>query len=81
MKILKVISQILFGKEVALALTVLKLIARAIGVAAPGELSNTVYKQLPKRWKALQGTATQDEFKTMISRGVDFYRAVRYVVS
>lgn len=80
-KLLKLFARVLLGKEVTLALTVLRLIAGAIQDTAPGELTRFVYQRLPQRWKSPVGPASESEFLDMISRGVDFYRSVRRVVT
>lgn len=74
------VFRVAWGREMACALTVLRLIAGTFGKTPPGELARFVFLQLPRRWRHPYGPATEDEFMRMVSAGIDFYRSVRYVL-
>ncbi len=75
------LKRLRFSRDMLLALTVLGLISDQFGKVSPDSLSRIVFQQLPAQWQDPQGPATEGEFLLMVSRGIDFYRSVRGLVS
>lgn len=80
MSLLKMV-RLFLKKEMMLAFLILELIADGIGAVPPLELGGVIYDKLPKKWKAPLGPATRNEFLEVIARGIDFYRALRHVLT
>ncbi len=76
-KALHLLANLSLGKELALALKILHLLAPLAGRLSGLEVARRVYAQLPAPWKFPDGPATEDEFLDAIQAGQLFLGKVR----
>ena len=73
-QLLALVARVSLGKDLAGALGVLRLIARAVEKKDAEEISVYVFRQLPTEWKHPEGPASEKEFVAMIKAGEEFIR-------
>ena len=49
--------------------------------ALTSQVPETVFNLLPSQWKAPNGPVTQSEFSVIVHLGIDFYTAIRALLS
>lgn len=74
------VAQKVLGKELALALTLLRMIANAIETKQVTDISRFVYKNLPANWRQPHGPATESEFVDMVQAGQLFLTKIQAVL-
>lgn len=80
-KLLHLIARVSLGRELATALTLLRLLLEAIEKRNTRNVALFVFKQLPEGWKHPKGPATEAEFTDTIAAGETFLRKVRDLVN
>lgn len=79
-KALQFIANLSLGREIALALKILNLLAPLAGRLKGLDVARMVYAQLPVAWKFPDGPATEDEFLDAIQSGQLFLGKVKALV-
>jgi len=79
-KITLLLAQKTLGKELALALMLLRLIATAVETRKVNDIARFVFKNLPTNWKQPQGPATETEFLDMVQAGQLFLGKIQAVL-
>lgn len=79
-KLMPLLAHWSLGREAALALMLLRLIAEATDARQQSGgkgLAISIYRRLPASWRAPLGPATQDEFVRAVSDGEAFWKSLR----
>ncbi|WP_303673470.1 hypothetical protein [Vampirovibrio chlorellavorus] len=76
-KALHLLANLSLGKDLALALKILNLLAPLAGRLSGLDVARLVYVQLPANWKFPNGPATEDEFLDAIQAGQLFLGKVK----
>ena len=71
-KIIQLVTRFTLGKNLSIALMVLKLIADALKSKNAKNIAEFVYERLPKDWKHPKGPATKKEFLETVTSGEGF---------
>ena len=79
-KALHFIANLSLGRELALALKILNLLAPLAGRLNGLDVARMVYAQLPAAWKFPDGPVTEDEFLDAIQSGQLFLGKVKALV-
>lgn len=79
-KITHFIAQKTLGRELALALLLLRMITTAIETRKVTDIARFVYKNLPPNWRQPNGPATETEFVDMVQAGQLFLGKVQAVL-
>jgi len=74
------LAQKALGKELALAILLLRTIATAVQAKNVGDIARFVYGKLPDNWRQPKGPATETEFVDMIQAGQLFLAKVQAVL-
>lgn len=69
------------SKELGLSFALLQLIHNLFKNGTTDAINETVYNLLPSQWKAPNGPVTQAEFLVIIHLGIEFYAAIRALLS
>ena len=79
-KILHAAAQAALGKELGLALTLLRIIRQGLNDPKISDVARFVYTQLPANWRAPQGPISEAEFVDMVVAGQFFLGKVQRVL-
>lgn len=79
-RLIQWVGKLTLGKEVTLALMLLRLISDAIKKRRVDDVAKFVYKQLPNTWRAPKGPATEAEFVDMVQAGQLFLSKIHTVL-
>ena len=80
-KLLHLTTKLTLGKELALALMLLRLIIDAVENRKVTNVARFVYGKLPAPWRHPEGPATEAEFVEMIEAGQAFLVKIRAVLN
>ncbi len=80
-KLLHFFTRISFGKELAMALMILKLISDALRDKNPKNVAVFVFRKLPAQWRHPEGPATEKEFVDLVDAGQLFLKRIQALVT
>jgi hypothetical protein len=79
-KLTHFVAQKSLGKELALALLLLRIITDAVENRKVSDLARFVFGKLPDNWRQPKGPATETEFVDMVQAGQIFLEKVKAVL-
>lgn len=80
-KLFHFISKKFLGKEISMALLLLRLIVDAVDNRKVDNVSRFVYGKLPAEWRHPEGPVTEAEFVELVQCGQAFLNRVKAVLS